>query len=513
MEYWEFLIQREGDRGWRTIKTGNLQLLEGKYRIVVNSNHFNTEIETRVTHQPLGATAPQQRSQLRTQTTNSQGLLIIIPFVRLESGIWQFVCSGTTSEHRGWHRILKLRVLPPRLDRSPVSASTITLPVALTASAAPSQPQTYAAIVAPSQIHSSEPSEDAIPTEPLVPMNEDTSTTWLDGLDRLLEQIERESLRDPQPPLISTKLPNRIQLNPIADPPLQLIRLDRSTFSGVIPGSRLAINGACNLPLFHANLVQAVKIDRLSICLRHPQTSETIISIDCALPPYLDTFAFSGELELPSQPQISLVLGEVNLYDRHNIQLGSSSFTITVNLNPMSDSERSLLQLFDPAPSKSLAPIPADRDRVEIDRFTQELKLETFTPESPFSISERDPIPSSSEHQTTISATFQPDYPRPSPPQSPSLPNLNSGSIPPVDCDPDRELLVDRSVDPIHHAPSPRFNSSQPIVAEITGDLDFDFVYPTCVGAALLSKLPPPQPHHCSHEPRNLDIWEIVIDD
>ena len=64
MEYWEFLIQREGDRGWRTIETGNLQLMEGKYRIVANSDITNTQIQIRVTHQTADS-VPQRRSQSR----------------------------------------------------------------------------------------------------------------------------------------------------------------------------------------------------------------------------------------------------------------------------------------------------------------------------------------------------------------------------------------------------------------------------------------------------------------
>jgi hypothetical protein len=93
MEYWEFLIQREGDRGWRTIETGNLQLMEGKYRIVANSDLLNTQIQTRVTYQTSDQ-IPQRRSQSRHQTTNLRGLLAVIPFTNLQSGIWQFVCSG-----------------------------------------------------------------------------------------------------------------------------------------------------------------------------------------------------------------------------------------------------------------------------------------------------------------------------------------------------------------------------------------------------------------------------------
>ena len=84
MEYCEFLIQREGDRGWRTIETGNLQLMEGRYRIVANSHLVDTQIQTRVTHQTTGSIEPQRRSQSRTQITNSSGVLIIVPFTQIQ---------------------------------------------------------------------------------------------------------------------------------------------------------------------------------------------------------------------------------------------------------------------------------------------------------------------------------------------------------------------------------------------------------------------------------------------
>ena len=122
MEYWEFLIQREGDRGWRTIETGNLQLMEGKYRIVANSDLIDTQIQTRVTYQTPDP-QPQRRSQSRNQTTNLRGLLAVIPFTDLQSGIWQFVCSGTTAT-QSWQRMLKLRVLPA-ISKAPVGLDRV----------------------------------------------------------------------------------------------------------------------------------------------------------------------------------------------------------------------------------------------------------------------------------------------------------------------------------------------------------------------------------------------------
>ena len=236
--------------------------------------------------------------------------------------------SGTQT----WHQILKLRVLP----RTPVHAPNST-----------NSPQLETLNPGTTTIDPSD--ELATPTAPMVPISMlGEQENWADGLDRLLEQLERDSLQvQNQQPVAHQELLGTIQLDRIIDPPLQLISLNRATFSGIVPGNRLMINGACNLRLLNPNLVQTVKIEKLSICLRHPQTSEIITSIEQPLPPNLDKFAFSGQLKLPTEPKISLLLGEVSLYDKHHIQLGSSGFTVTLNLNPLHESELSLLRLFD----------------------------------------------------------------------------------------------------------------------------------------------------------------------
>ena len=365
MEYWEFLIQREGDRGWRTIETGNLQLMEGKYRIVANSDLILTQIQTRVTYQTSDQ-IPQRRSQSRHQTTNRRGLLAVIPFTNLQSGIWQFICSGTTDAQVSWQRVLKLRVLPA-IAKSPVpvgSKEDIFAPVVENISDS-HHPQTNAL---PVFANDQDRFDLPTPTQPVVPISMvGVQENWADGLDRLLEQLERESLQ-PQPPKISRSIPGAIQLTTIFDAPGQLINLDRSTFSGLLPGHPLTISGSCNLHKLSANLIQSVKIDKLSICLRHPHTSEIIVAIEQSLPPQIDTFTFRGNLDLPAQPQISLLIGEVNLYDKHNIQLGSRGFTVTLSLNSLNEAE---LALFDSSEQRQ------DNTGELIDRLTEELQLET----------------------------------------------------------------------------------------------------------------------------------------
>jgi hypothetical protein len=51
MEYWEFLLQKEGDRSWLPIKSANLEIEAGRYRVVAHSARTNTDVEICVTHE------------------------------------------------------------------------------------------------------------------------------------------------------------------------------------------------------------------------------------------------------------------------------------------------------------------------------------------------------------------------------------------------------------------------------------------------------------------------------
>lgn len=481
MEYWEFLIQREGDRGWRTIETGNLQLMEGKYRIVANSDLLNTQIQIRATHQTAD-TIPQRRSQSRTQTTNSRGLLAVVTFTQLQAGIWQFVCSSTSDAQVSWQRILKLRVLPripqpnsvdfiqPQVERDEIVSGFQQMTARkqrnehnsstkLEHNSQEQQPPSHPAQVFP-------PEEDRFdlptPTKPIIPISAvGGQENWADGLDRLLEQLERESLQTP-PPAVRSRIPGSIQLTTIFDSPSQLISLNRSTFSGLLPGHRLTISGTCNLQKLSTNLIQSVKIDKLSICLRHPQTSEIIFAIEQSLPAKLDTFTFSGDLELPMQPQTTLLIGEVNLYDKHHIQLGSRGFTVSLSLDPLHESELSLFQASEQQ---------QDSTAELLDRLTAELQLETVT------IGTRRPM----LHGT------------PSQIRSLNLPQSPTNSP----TDPSASLFTHPDIVPV---PSPTSQSSNPHIpshtVDITGDLEIDF--------ALSSY---------AHESHNYENLEIVVDE
>src|SRR6478672_11140783 len=125
MEYWEFLLQKEGDRSWQPIKTPNVEIEEGRYRIVAHSNRPNTDVEIRVTHQSAREKPPKRRSQKRSRRTNREGLMVVIPYTYLKAGFWELRCSGDIMSDllgQTWRHSIQLQVLPKA--QPPVPAAT-----------------------------------------------------------------------------------------------------------------------------------------------------------------------------------------------------------------------------------------------------------------------------------------------------------------------------------------------------------------------------------------------------
>ncbi len=385
MESWEFLIQREGDRGWRPIKTGSLQLMEGRYRLVGNSNLPDTPIEIQVTHQTMGENPPKRRSQTRKHVTNQRGMIVIIPFTDLKSGIWQFVCSETEIDLSSQPKILQVKVLPHSQGIDSVRSNSPT---------------------------ENTPHIDlAPPTEPLIPIpNFDDGDNWDGTLDRLLAQIERDSLQPRQPePKIAP--PQLLLISPIILPPLRLIKLERSVFVQMCPGDRLMINGACNLKLMTDRRIQDGIVNKLSICLRDTQTGKIVAEIEQKVPPYVDRFAFHGELQLPIVLKTNLLIGEINLYDLDRIPVGSCGFTVTLTIDPLPEFDLSFLELLERdfntlAEPSDLVDVEGKEDRFSSREATEQSPAPELAP-----LAQPKTTRGKIEHESTIGSALYPTVP------------------------------------------------------------------------------------------------------
>src|SRR4028118_1764210 len=78
MKKLEFLLQKEGDRAWLPLETPDVEILEGKYRVVARIQHPNTDIEIRVTHTSFDEPAPRTAHSpaARNASKPNPGLLL-----------------------------------------------------------------------------------------------------------------------------------------------------------------------------------------------------------------------------------------------------------------------------------------------------------------------------------------------------------------------------------------------------------------------------------------------------
>jgi hypothetical protein len=114
MEFWEFLIQKEGDRSWLPLESPDVEVLEGRYRVVARTHRVNTAVEIRISHVTTAEHPPKRRIQKRSGQTNQDGLIVVIPFTRLQPGLWELRCTGDLMADLmgdSWQRTVKLQVL------------------------------------------------------------------------------------------------------------------------------------------------------------------------------------------------------------------------------------------------------------------------------------------------------------------------------------------------------------------------------------------------------------------
>ncbi|HEY9604885.1 MAG TPA: hypothetical protein V6C85_25000, partial [Allocoleopsis sp.] len=114
MEYWEFLLQKEGERSWRPIKLPKMEIDAGRYRVVSHSSRLNTDVEICVTHTSTDEVPPKRRSQKRSRRTNQEGLMVVIPFTYLKPGSWELRCCGDIMSDflgKSWQHSVQLNVV------------------------------------------------------------------------------------------------------------------------------------------------------------------------------------------------------------------------------------------------------------------------------------------------------------------------------------------------------------------------------------------------------------------
>ncbi|PSF39459.1 hypothetical protein C7H19_01335 [Aphanothece hegewaldii CCALA 016] len=130
---WVFLLQRESDRYWQPIQTPILEVEECKYRIIGQTNRSNLCVEVRVNIKPFESSFEMKRNTY-FRRTNSEGLIIILPYTYFFAGLWELsCCSDAMSELMGvnWRVSQQIYSIPkisylalPNTDSNPCLEAT-----------------------------------------------------------------------------------------------------------------------------------------------------------------------------------------------------------------------------------------------------------------------------------------------------------------------------------------------------------------------------------------------------
>jgi len=144
MEQWEFLIQKAGDRDWLPLPSPESEILEGRYRLMARLAHDHCPVEVRVRYLDIQANPPRRKLLRRRDRTNASGLVALLPFTMLQSGVWNIQCAVKSGEGEIRVHSLQIQVLEQMADidvdfEVPSDAADQAFLAALQFNAAPSQ--------------------------------------------------------------------------------------------------------------------------------------------------------------------------------------------------------------------------------------------------------------------------------------------------------------------------------------------------------------------------------------
>jgi hypothetical protein len=332
MGFWEFLIQKEGDRSWLPLESPDVEVLEGRYRVVARSSHLNTPVEIRVTQDAIAEDPPKRRVQKRTGKTNPDGLLVVMPFTRLQPGVWELRCaSDVMADMLGetWRHTVNLQVVS--LDAGGEdwddSDDSDWFMGAHDAAVAPHAPSGHPELT-------DEPTGDRVlalvdplPAQPLAATSsQPASGDPVEGADPALDEGSTVS------PIPTAQEPAELPLPQPDDrePDVWNLALTRDTYS-VQRGQTLTLQGEIHGPAQPAQPVY------LQVRLWDPQTADVLHDRADLVPVEGDRTPFECTVTIPSDCQTRLMLGELRLIgeETHDPALASQTFAVTVNLDEL----------------------------------------------------------------------------------------------------------------------------------------------------------------------------------
>ncbi|MEM0981732.1 MAG: hypothetical protein AAGH78_15850 [Cyanobacteria bacterium P01_H01_bin.58] len=294
MAYWEFLLQKEGDREWLPLETAHVEISEGRYRIIAHTSYGEVAVDIRLSRVLTEQMPPKRKTLKRSGQTNTDGLMVVMPFTHLTPGSWTIKCApGSTVESTTqWEYGVQLQVIAVESDLDYWDADA-DIPISIPPSSAASQ--------------------DPLPT---------TSTPSDTGTP-VIEAPTGKS----QP-----HMPMLLDAAPLEDLPLRLPLQHQAMVAQ--QGTELMLKGQVT----SFSQVEGLSTEgTLWVQLRDPETGTVVHRESRVLSMSSLPSRFDFPIALPNQGTLRLLVGELSLWSvTHPPQvLAIQGFTITLNLDAL----------------------------------------------------------------------------------------------------------------------------------------------------------------------------------
>ena len=373
MEFWEFLLQKEGDHTWLPLEAAKVEILEGRYRVMAHSSHANEPVEICVSQMLLDETPPKRRLLKRTGHTNQEGLMVVMPFTRLQPGDWELQCR----HKQDWRYSVQLQVLSQEdetsgewhpnwedtneeniADNIPESVKGGGDTSDLNSNPPPYRPadelgdfpKPKAAAISAAESATAEavnlnpqrsPSRSRQETA-----SHETVTKAINLADQLSRQIVDSIFKDIEQSLTDSASDSAAQ--PAAPTPSDniasatippcLIDLSQSAFMAQ-QGRPLTVTGQIVPAPDSANAEARLPASELRVQLRNPNNSEILLAQTIPFQSTELPAAFRFDLELPTPLPTRLILGEIALFLDQPVAAPTvwacQSFTITAPIHDL----------------------------------------------------------------------------------------------------------------------------------------------------------------------------------
>lgn len=323
MAYWEFLLQREGDRDWLPLETAHVEILEGRYRIMAHTSYRGATVHIRLSRLLADQMPPKRQVLKRQGETNPEGLMVVMPFTHLTAGDWAVQCAGMTGndeDPRPWQYSVQLRVVP--------SEATLD-----------EWDEPWEPVV---EISSEQAAESAAAgtaeAEAAEPLRSDSAAAVISSSEPA-PTLEPEQVRSDSP---ASKL--RLQLGvepPALEPdelsqlPLRLLLQQQALVAQ--QGHTVTVRGEVLAIADFAELSPDLTTGQIWVQLRDPEQGTVLLKGGRAIALSPLPTRFELPITLPETCETRLVVGEMSLWTAATVPqvLAIQGFTITLNLDAL----------------------------------------------------------------------------------------------------------------------------------------------------------------------------------